>query len=41
MVFLTQKLIYTTNIWFSFVFDSVLEPDHILNLIVFGGYAKG
>ena len=41
MVFLTQKSIYATNIWFSFVFDSVLEQDHLLNLIVLGGYAKG
>ena len=40
MVFLTQKSIYT-NIWFSFVFDSVLEQDHLLNLIALGGYAKG
>ena len=32
MAFLTQKLIYTTNIWFKFVFGSFCEQDHLLNL---------
>ena len=29
MFFLTQKLIYTINIWFNFVFGSFFEQDHI------------
>ena len=35
MAFLAQKLIYTTNIWFHFVFDS-----RLLNLIILGVYSK-
>ena len=37
---LAQNLIYTTNIWFNFVFGSFFEPDRLLNLIILGAYAK-
>ena len=40
MAFLTQKLIYTINIWFNFVFGSFFEQDHLLNLFISGVYAK-
>ena len=41
MAFLVQKLIFTINIWFNFVFGSFLEQDHLLlNLFVSGVYAK-
>ena len=40
MAFLAQKLIYTINIWFNFVFRSFFEQDRLLNLIIFGVYAK-
>ena len=41
MAFLAQKLIFTINIWFNFVFGSFLEQDHLLlNLFVSGVYAK-
>ena len=39
MVFLAQKLIYTINIWFNFVFGSLFEQDHLLNLIILGDFA--
>ena len=34
MVFLAQKLIYTINIWFNFVFGSFFQQDHLLNLFI-------
>ena len=34
MAFLAQKLIYTINIWFNFVFGSFFEEDHLLNLFI-------
>ena len=35
MALLVQKLIFTINIWFNFVFGSFLEQDHLLlNLFV-------
>ena len=40
MAFLAQKLIYTINIWFNFVFGSFFEQDHLLNLFISGVYAK-
>ena len=40
MAFLAQKLINTINIWFNFVFGSVFEQDHLLNLFISGVYAK-
>ena len=40
MEFLMQKLVYTINIWFNFVFGSFFEQDHLLNLIVLGVYVK-
>ena len=40
MAFLAQKLIYTINIWFNFVFGSFFEQDHPLNLFISGVYAK-
>ena len=40
MAFLVQKLIYTINIWFNFVFGSFFEQDHLLNLFISGIYAK-
>ena len=40
MAFLAQKLIYTINIWFNFVFGSFFEQDHLLNLFILGVYAK-
>ena len=40
MVFLVQKLIYTINIWSNFVFGWFFEQDHLLNLFIFGVYAK-
>ena len=39
MGFLMQKLIYTINIWFNFVFDSFFEQD-LLNLFILGVYAE-
>ena len=36
MAFLTQKLIWTINIWFNFVFGSFFEQDHLLNLFILG-----
>ena len=41
MAFLSQKLIYTINIWFNFVPGSCFRKDHLLNLIILGVYAKG
>ena len=41
MAFLMQKLIYTINIWFNVVLGSFFKQDHLLNLIILGGYAKG
>ena len=38
--FLSQKRIYTINIWFIFVFGSLFEQDHLLNLFISGVYAK-
>ena len=40
MAFLAQKLIYTINIWFNFVFGSFFEQDHLLNLFILRFYAK-
>ena len=40
MAFLVQKLIYTINIWFNFVLGSFFKQNHLLNLIILGGYAK-
>ena len=40
MAFLWQKLIYTINIRFNFVFSSFSEQDHLLNLFISGVYAK-
>ena len=40
MAFLAQKLIYTINIWFNFVFGSFFEQYHLLNLFILGVYAK-
>ena len=40
MAFLAQKLIYTINIWFNFVFGSFFQQDHLLNLFISGVYAK-
>ena len=41
MAFLTQKLIYTINIWFNFVLDSFSNKIIILlTLIVLGGYCE-
>ena len=40
MAFLAQKLIYTINIWFNFVFDSIFEQDNLLNLFISGVSAK-
>ena len=40
MAFLAQKLIYTINIRFDFVFSLLFEQDHLLNLIVLGVYVK-
>ena len=40
MAFLAQKLVYTINIWFNFVFGSFFEQDHLLNLFILGVYAK-
>ena len=40
MAFLAQKLIYTINMWFNFVLGSFFKQDHLLNLIILGGYAK-
>ena len=40
MAFLAQKLIYTINIWFNFVFSSFFEQDHLFNLFVLRVYAK-
>ena len=37
---LAQKLIYTINIWFNFDLDSFYKQDHLLNVIILGGYAK-
>ena len=31
MGFLAQKIIYTVNIWFNFVFGSFFELDHLFN----------
>ena len=39
MVFLTQTSIYTI-LRFNFVFGSVLEQDHQLNVILLGVYTK-
>ena len=40
LAFLTQKLIYTVNISFNFVFGSFFQQDHLLNLFISGVYAK-
>ena len=40
MAFLAQKLMYTVNIWFNFMFRSVFEQDHLLTLFISGVYAK-
>ena len=40
VAFLTERLIYTTNKWFNFVFCSFFEQDHLLNLIILEVYAK-
>ena len=40
MAFLAQKLIYTINIWFNFVFGSFFEQDRLLNLFILEVYAK-
>ena len=34
MAFLAQKLIYTINIWFNFVFGSFFEQDYPLKLFI-------
>ena len=34
MAFLAQKLIYTINIWFNFVFGWFSEQDHLYNLFI-------
>ena len=41
MVFLAQKLIHTINLRFNFVLGSFFEQGHLLNLNIFGVYAKG
>ena len=38
--FLVQKLIYTVNIRFNFMFGSFFELDQLFNLIILGVYAK-
>ena len=40
MTYLAQKLIYTINIWFNFVFGTFFEQDRLLNLIILGVYVK-
>ena len=40
MTFLAQKLIYSINKWFNFVFGSYLEQELLLNLLISGVYAK-
>ena len=40
MALLAQKLIYTINISFKFVFGSFYEQDHLLNFIILEVYAK-
>ena len=40
MTFLAQKLTYTVNKLFNFVFGSLFKQDHLLNLIILGVYAK-
>ena len=40
MTFLMQRLIYTINIWFKFVFGSFFEQDYLLNLIILGVMRK-
>ena len=40
MAFLAQKLIYKTNISFTFVPGAFFEQDHLLNLIIFRAFAK-
>ena len=40
MAFLAQKLTYTINIRFNFVFRSSFKQDHLLNLIILGVYTK-
>ena len=40
MVLLVQKFIYTTNIWFNFVFVAFYEKYHLLNLIILRVYVK-
>ena len=40
IAFLAQKLIYTVNVWFNFVFGSIFQQDHLLNLLISGVCAK-
>ena len=40
MAFLAQKLIYTINIWFNFVFGSFFEQNHLLNSFILRAYVK-
>ena len=40
MAFLAQKLIYAIDIWFNFVFGSVFEQNHLLNLFISGVMRK-
>ena len=40
MGFQLQKMIYTINVWFNFVFALFLEQGNLLNLIIFGVHAK-
>ena len=40
MIFLTERLIYTINIWFNFVFGSFFEQDYLSNLIILGFMQK-
>ena len=35
MAFFAEKLIYTINVWFNFVFGSFFDQDHLLGI-----YAK-
>ena len=40
MAFLTQKLIYTINIWLTLCLAHLFGQDHQLNLIILGVYMK-
>ena len=40
MVFFMQRLAYTMNVWFKFMFGSFFEQNNLLNLIILGVYGK-